>query len=260
MSSGTGSGMVDPLLALAGLTKRFGALAAVDGVDLAVRPGTVHALIGPNGAGKTTLINLIDGGLTADAGQIRFAGRPITRLPDHARARLGLARTFQITSIFTGFTVLDNVMIAVVAAARRTWRIWRPMARDRSATDRALALLDRVGLADLAGRPAGALAHGQKRQLEIAMALAGDPAMLLLDEPMAGMGLEESDELVERLSALKAEHTILLVEHDMDAVFALADRVTVLVAGQVLAEGAPDAIRADAAVQTAYLGVGDDAA
>ena len=243
-----------PLLTLRGVTRRFGALAAVESVDLSVGAGTLHALIGPNGAGKTTLINLIDGGLRPDRGQIVFDGRIVTRRPDHARARLGLARTFQITSIFPAVSVRDNVMIAVVAAAGRTWRIWRPLARDRDARDRADALLDRVGLLDVGGRAAGTLAHGQKRQLEIAMALAGDPSLLLLDEPMAGMGPEETAQMVERLRTLKGRHTILLVEHDMDAVFALADVVTVLAAGRVLASGAPDAVRADAAVRAAYLG------
>ena len=243
-----------PLLMLRGVTRRFGALTAVDAVDLTVRAGTVHALIGPNGAGKTTVINLIDGGLRPDRGQIAVNGRTVTRLPDHARARLGLARTFQITSIFPAVSVRDNVMIAVVAAAGRTWRVWRPLARDRDARGRAAALLDRVGLLEAADRPAGTLAHGQKRQLEIGMALAGNPSLLLLDEPMAGMGPEESTQMVDRLRALKDRHAMLLVEHDMDAVFALADVVTVLAAGRVLASGPPQAIRADPAVRAAYLG------
>ncbi|MCA8907921.1 MAG: ABC transporter ATP-binding protein [Rhodospirillaceae bacterium] len=252
--------MSDPLLSLRDVGRSFGALAAVDGVDLDVAAGTLHALIGPNGAGKTTLVNLIDGALKADRGQIRFAGRPIVHLPDHARARLGLARTYQITSIFPASSVRDNVLVAVVAASGRTWRMWRPMVRDTAACDRAMALLADVGLAEHAERPAGTLAHGQQRQLEIAMALAAAPRLLLLDEPMAGMGPEESADMVERLRDLKTRHTILLVEHDMDAVFALADVVTVLVSGRVLMTGAPDDVRTDEGVRQAYLGTGEDAA
>ena len=243
-----------PLLALDRVTKRFGDLAAVDDVSFGVVPGTIHALIGPNGAGKTTLINLIDGALAADRGHVHFSGRHITRLPAHLRARRGLARTFQITSIFPGFSLMEIVQYAVLAAQRRAWQMLRPARRDRQTRERADDLLTQTGLAGQGPRPAAALSHGQKRQLEIAMALALDPVLLVMDEPMAGMGPEESAELVVLLRCLRQGRTILLVEHDMQAVFALADWVTVLVSGKVLADGRAEQIRADAAVRAAYLG------
>ena len=246
--------MSEPLLGTTGLTRRFGALVAVDGVALSVAVGEIHALIGPNGAGKTTLINLLDGSLKPDAGTIRFDGRDVTRLPDHARARLGLARTFQVTSLFPGFDALDHVALALLAASGGGWQPWRRLRGDARLYDPARELLDRLGLGARAERPAGTLAHGEKRLLEIAMALAGAPRLLLLDEPLAGLGAEESAAMVERLAGLRGSHTILLVEYDMEAVFALADRVTVLAAGQVLASGLADAVRADRAVQAAYLG------
>jgi len=243
-----------PLLETRGLRKNFGGILAVDAVDLAVAPGEIHAVIGPNGAGKTTLINLLSGRMRPDGGAILFDGKPVTRLSAAARARRGLARSFQITSVFPGFSVLENVMLAVQAREPHAFRLWRPVAGDPALTAPALAALARVGLADRAEMRAGNLAHGEQRQLEIAMALAIRPRLLLLDEPMAGMGGDESRRMVALLADLKSEFTMLLVEHDMDAVFALADRITVLVYGAAIASGTPAAIRADAAVRDAYLG------
>jgi branched-chain amino acid transport system ATP-binding protein len=246
-----------PLLETRGLRRNFGGIRAVDDVDLAVAPGEIHAVIGPNGAGKTTLVNLLSGRYRPDAGEIRFDGRPVTRLSAAARARRGLARSFQITSVFLDFSVLANVMMAVQAREPHAFRFWRPVAGDPALVEPALAALERVGLAGRADVRAGNLAHGERRQLEIAMALATRPRLLLLDEPMAGMGGEESRRMVELLSALRRDYAMLLIEHDMDAVFALADRITVLVYGKPIASGAPDAIRADAEVRRAYLGEAD---
>jgi branched-chain amino acid transport system ATP-binding protein len=243
-----------PILAVEGLLKRFGGLVATDNVALSVAPGEVHALIGPNGAGKTTLIGQLTGEIQPNAGRILFGGRDITRLPVHARSHLGLARSFQVTSIFLDFSALDNVALAVQAHDGHSFRFWRDARRDESLRAPARAALERVGLADRAHLPAAAMSHGEHRQLEIAMALATGPRMLLLDEPMAGMGPEESARMVATLKGLKGDVTILLVEHDMDAVFALADRISVLVYGRVIATGAPDAIRVNAEVRQAYLG------
>ncbi|MCB9947320.1 MAG: ABC transporter ATP-binding protein [Rhodospirillaceae bacterium] len=246
------------LLHAAGLTKRFGGLVANDAVDLDVGEGEIHAVIGPNGAGKTTLLAQLSGELSPDAGSIHFGGREITAWPVAARARLGLARSFQITTILPSFTVRDNVALAVQGRERHSFKFWRNAARDPALNAPAAKALDRVGLAAHADRPAAALAHGQKRRLELAMALAMRPKLLLLDEPMAGMGGEESAEMVTLLAGLRSQAPILLVEHDMDAVFALADRITVLLHGRVIASGPPAAIRADTRVREAYLG--DDAA
>ena len=243
-----------PLLSTESLVKRFGGLAATDGLSLSVAEGELHALIGPNGAGKTTLIGQLSGELTPDSGTILFDGRDVTRLPVHKRAQRGLARSFQITSIFPSFTALDNVALAVQAHAGHSFRFWRDAARDRRLAEPARAVLERVGLGARADTRADALAHGEKRQLELAMALATGPKLLLLDEPMAGMGPEDSARMVELLQELKGGVTILLVEHDMDAVFALADRITVLVRGKDLASGTPAQIRNDPAVRDAYLG------
>nr|WP_211108141.1 ABC transporter ATP-binding protein [Azospirillum sp. OGB3] len=236
------------------MVKRFGGLAATDGLSLSVAEGELHALIGPNGAGKTTLIGQLSGELSPDSGTILFDGRDVTSLPVHKRAQRGLARSFQITSIFPSFTALDNVALAVQAHAGHSFRFWRDAARDRRLADPARAVLERVGLGARADTRADALAHGEKRQLELAMALATGPRLLLLDEPMAGMGPEDSARMVELLQELKGGVTILLVEHDMDAVFALADRITVLVRGKDLASGTPAEIRNDPAVREAYLG------
>ncbi|MGR0183437.1 ABC transporter ATP-binding protein [Azospirillum aestuarii] len=246
--------MSTPLLSTDSLVKRFGGLAATDGLSLSVAEGELHALIGPNGAGKTTLIGQLSGELTPDSGTILFDGRDVTRLPVHKRAQRGLARSFQITSIFPSFTALDNVALAVQAHAGHSFRFWRDAGRDRRLTDPARAVLERVGLGARADTCADALAHGEKRQLELAMALATGPRLLLLDEPMAGMGPEDSARMVKLLQELKGGVTILLVEHDMDAVFALADRITVLVRGKDLASGTPAEIRNDPAVREAYLG------
>ena len=251
--------MAEPLLRIDGLHKSFGGVVATDRLDLAIAKGEIHAVIGPNGAGKTTLIAQLSGALRPDWGTIRFAGRDITRLPPHARARLGLARSFQITSIFHEFTALDNVALAVQAHAGHSFRFFHDARRERALRAPALAALERVGLAARADAVARYMSHGEHRQLEIAMALATEPQMLLLDEPMAGMGLDESQRMVEILRSLKGPQTILLIEHDMDAVFALADRITVLVYGRAIATGTPDEIRANDDVRAAYLGVDETA-
>jgi branched-chain amino acid transport system ATP-binding protein len=246
--------MNEALLQADSLAKRFGGIVASDDLTLTVAGGELHAVIGPNGAGKTTLIAQLSGQLTPDAGHVRFAGNDITQLPMHRRSALGLARSFQITSLFLDLSVLDNVALAVQAHAGHSFRFWRNARSESELRDPARAALARVGLSERADWPAAALSHGEHRQLELAMALAGSPRMLLLDEPMAGLGPEESARMVEMLRALKRELTILLVEHDMEAVFALADRITVLVYGRVIATGAPADIRANAAVRDAYLG------
>lgn len=244
-----------PLLEVRGLSKSFGGINATDRVDLDVREGEIHAVIGPNGAGKTTLIAQLVGMLPSDSGHIKFAGRDVTRLPPHARARLGMARSFQITSIFHAMSVLDNTLLAVQAHDGHSYRFWRPARRDTRLTERAMAALRQVGLADKAMANAGGLSHGEHRQLEIAMALAGTSKLLLLDEPMAGMGGEESARMVVLLRGLKAVKSILLIEHDMDVVFALADRITVIVDGKAIASAPPEEIRADENVRHAYLGM-----
>ncbi len=246
--------MSEALLQVDNLTKRFGGIIASDDLALSVAAGELHAVIGPNGAGKTTLIAQLSGQLTPDAGRIHFAGHDITSLPMYRRSALGLARSFQITSLFLDLSVLDNVTLAVQAQAGHSFRFWRKARSEPELRDPALAALARVGLSERAHLPASALSHGEHRQLELAMALAGSPRMLLLDEPMAGLGPEESARMVAMLRALKRELTILLVEHDMEAVFALADRITVLVYGRVIATGAPADIRADQQVRDAYLG------
>jgi branched-chain amino acid transport system ATP-binding protein len=246
--------MSGPLLQIEGLAKRFGGIVATDDLTLTVNSGELHAVIGPNGAGKTTLIAQLSGQLVPDSGRIRFAGDDITGLPPYRRSLLGLARSFQITSLFLDKSVLDNVALAVQAHAGHSFRFWRDARKEAELREPARAALERAGLAARADRPASALSHGEHRQLELAMALAGQPRMLLLDEPMAGLGPEESARMVEMLQGLKKELTILLVEHDMEAVFALADRITVLVYGRAIASGSPEAIRGDEAVREAYLG------
>ncbi len=246
--------MVDALLEIDSLTKRFGGVVASDAISLAVPRGELHAVIGPNGAGKTTLIGELSGEIAPDDGRIRFEGGDVTLLPSWRRSRLGLARSFQITSLFADFTALDNVALAVQAHAGHSFRFWRPARGEARLREPARAALARVGLASRADVLVAKLSHGEQRQLEIAMALATGPRLLLLDEPMAGMGPEESGRMVATLRALKGELTILLIEHDMEAVFALADRITVLVYGRIIASGPPEAIRADAQVRQAYLG------
>ena len=246
--------MAEPLLEVSGLVKRFGGIAASDGVDLAVMTGECHALIGPNGAGKTTLIAEIAGELRPDAGRIVFDGADITAEPAPKRPRLGLARSFQITCLIPSFTALENASLALQAHQGHSFRFWGDARRDPSLSDPALAVLARVGLDGRAEVPAGELAHGEQRALEIGLALALEPHLLLLDEPMAGMGPEDATRMVGLLEGLKGRITILLVEHDMDAVFRLADRISVLVYGKVIASGRPEDVRADAEVRRAYLG------
>jgi branched-chain amino acid transport system ATP-binding protein len=246
--------VADPLLQIDGLTKRFGGVVASDNITLDVPRGELHAIIGPNGAGKTTLIGQLTGELTPDAGSIRFDGADITALPVYRRSQLGLARSFQITSLFLDFTALDNVALAVQAHAGHSFRFWRNARSEPELREPARAALDRVGLAGRADALVANLSHGEHRQLEIAMALATRPRMLLLDEPMAGMGPDESARMVRTLRELKQELTILLIEHDMEAVFALADRITVLVYGRVIASDTPQAVRANTEVRDAYLG------
>jgi branched-chain amino acid transport system ATP-binding protein len=246
--------VADALLTIKGLTKRFGGVIASDDIVLDVAQGELHAIIGPNGAGKTTLIGQLSGELSSNTGRIHFDGADITALPVYRRSTLGLARSFQITSLFLDFTALDNVALAVQAHAGHSFRFWRGARGEEQLRAPARAALQRVGLGERADVVVANLSHGEHRQLEIAMALATKPRMLLLDEPMAGMGPEESARMVSMLRELKRELTILLIEHDMEAVFALADRITVLVYGRVIATGEPAAIRANPEVRTAYLG------
>jgi branched-chain amino acid transport system ATP-binding protein len=248
--------MPEPLLEVTGLCKRFGGIVASEQLSLDVGAGELHAVIGPNGAGKTTLVSQLAGQTRPDSGCIRFAGRDITYMPTYRRSMLGLAQSFQITTLLLDFSVLDNTALAVQARAGHSYRFWRNARFDAALREPARAALARVGLAHRADAPASELSHGEHRQLEIAMALASRPRMLLLDEPMAGLGPEESGRMVDLLRELKREFTILLIEHDMDAVFALADRVTVLVYGRVVASNIPGEIRANAEVQQAYLGTG----
>jgi branched-chain amino acid transport system ATP-binding protein len=236
------------------LTKRFGANVVSDDINLDIIEGEVHAVIGPNGAGKTTLVNQLSGEIQPNAGTIEFFGQDITRLPVYRRSLLGLSRSYQITSVFSNFSAIDNVSIAAQAHDGQSFGCWHPAALDERLTALSLASLDKVGLAAKAGVQAAELAHGERRQLELAMALVSKSKMLLLDEPMAGMGARESDSMVQLLRTLKGHYTMLLVEHDMDAVFALADRISVLVYGKIIVTGAPHEIRNSPEVRKAYLG------
>ena len=246
--------MTEFLLETRKIRKTFGALVATDGVDFEVREGETHAVIGPNGAGKTTFIKQVSGELQPDAGSIRFAGEDITHLPAPKRSRRGLARSFQITSVYRDFSTLDNVALAVQAHAGHSFRFWMPAREEKALVEPALRILESVGLENRKDILAAELSHGEQRQLEIAMALATQPRLLLLDEPVAGMGTDESARMVEFLATLKGTKTIVLVEHDMDAVFSLADRISVLVYGRIIATGTPAEIRANAEVRAAYLG------
>ncbi len=246
--------MAEPLLELRKLRKTYGALVVTDDVSLSVRPGELHAIIGPNGAGKTTLIHQMSGLAGSDSGRILFDGADITRLPMHERVRRGLARSFQITSILPGFPALENVALAVQARSGSSFRFFGDAAAEAALNDEAERALALVGIAHRAHVPAGLLSHGEKRQLELAVALATEPKLLLLDEPLAGTGHEESERVVETLRGLKGRYTIVLIEHDMEAVFSLADRVSVLVYGRVIATGTPEHIRANPEVRAAYLG------
>ncbi len=246
--------MAEPVLRLERLRKSFGSLVVTDDVTLDVIPGEMHAIIGPNGAGKTTLINQISGLMAPDDGSILFAGADVTGLPPETRALRGLARSFQITSVLPGFSVLENVALAVQARAGSSLRFIGRAADEAALNLPAMAALEQTGIADRAHVRAGELSHGEKRALELAIALAMKPTLLLLDEPMAGIGREETERLVGLLLQLKRQFTMVLVEHDMAAVFALADRISVLIRGRLLVTGSPDEVRADPQVVTAYLG------
>jgi branched-chain amino acid transport system ATP-binding protein len=242
------------MLEVRGLTKTFGALRATDGIDFDVAEGETHAVIGPNGAGKTTFISQLAGNLRPDAGSVRFAGTDITELSAPRRARMGLARSFQITSVYPEFSALDNVALAVQAHSGHSFRFWRAARGDPALVEPAERVLEEVGLLPRKNILAANLAHGEQRQLEVAMALATGPRLLLLDEPMAGMGTEESQRMIALLQKLKQKKTIILVEHDMDAVFRLADRISVLVYGKVIATDVPEKIKMNQDVRKAYLG------
>lgn len=246
--------MVEPILQLANLRKNFGGLVVTDDVTFEVAPCELHAVIGPNGAGKTTLINQITGAIVPDAGRIVFDGHDVTALPIHTRAALGLARTFQITSILPGFSALENVALAVQATAGTSLHFFGRANAETALNTAATAALTEVDLADRAYVPAGQLSHGEKRALELAIALAMKPKLLLLDEPMAGTGREEAERLVAVLQRLKGRLPIVLVEHDMTAVFSLSDRISVLIYGRILASGTPEEVRGDPRVIAAYLG------
>jgi branched-chain amino acid transport system ATP-binding protein len=244
----------EPVLRLEALNKTFGGLAVISNVTLEMAAGELHAVIGPNGAGKTTLINQISGLIAPDSGRILFAGRDVTALSVPGRAALGLARSFQITSILPAFSVIENVALAVQARMGSSFRFFGRADAEEALNAPAMAALGDVGLVARADTLAGQLSHGEKRALELAIALAMEPKLLLLDEPMAGVGREESKRLITALSRLKGRFPILLVEHDMTAVFALADRISVLIYGKILTSGTPDAVRADPQVIAAYLG------
>jgi branched-chain amino acid transport system ATP-binding protein len=242
------------VLELRNISKRFGGVVATDDVTLDVKRGEVHALIGPNGAGKTTLIAQVAGDLGSDRGAILFEGVDITRATQHERVRAGLARSYQITSIFGRFSVLDNLALAVQARSGSSFSFWRPVAAETALLGEARAIAAEIGLSGRESAVAATLAHGEQRALEVGLALATRPKLVLLDEPMAGMGPEESQRVISLVERIRAQVAVLLVEHDMDAVFRLADRISVLVSGRVIASGTPEAIRAQAEVKKAYLG------
>jgi branched-chain amino acid transport system ATP-binding protein len=246
--------MTASLLYVDSLTKSFGGLVALDQISLSVQAGEIHALIGPNGAGKTTLIHHISGAMHADEGRIVFDGHDVTQLPLHQRARQGLVRSYQITSVFPNLSVQDNLALAILATQRSGFGFWRNASRDRARFSQADAMAERIGLSDHRMQAAGALSHGAQRQLEVGLVLCTNPKLMLLDEPMAGMGPDESQRMVELLKSLRGNTTIVLVEHDMDAVFRLADTISVLVSGRVVASGNAEKIKNDEAVQHAYLG------
>jgi branched-chain amino acid transport system ATP-binding protein len=246
--------MLEPVLAARNLTRRFGGVIAVDDVSLELRHGQIHALIGPNGAGKSTFINLLAGELAPTSGTILLRGDPLARARPHRLARLGIGRTFQRSNVFAEFTAFENCRLAAQARNPRAWALHEPAARCATSSEAAARALAAVGLTARGDMPAGLLSHGERRELEIAMCLATDPTVLLLDEPLAGMGAEESKRVLELLRRLKPERAILLVEHDMDAVFAVADVITVMADGAVLASGAPETVRNDPTVREAYLG------
>ncbi|MEF7612797.1 ABC transporter ATP-binding protein [Aquincola sp. MAHUQ-54] len=243
-----------PMLRVEALTRRFGGLVAVGNVALDLHVGEVHAVIGTNGAGKSTLINMLSGEIAASSGRIHFDGQDITGWSQPRRALAGVGRSYQRTTIFPEFTVHENCRLAAQAAHAKPWALWQASAACERSNAAAHAALEAAGLADEALRIAGTMSHGGKRQLEVAMCLATSPRVLLLDEPLAGMGAEETDRMLSLLQRLKASHAVLLVEHDMDAVFRIADRITVMVNGSVIATGEPGYIRTHPEVLTAYLG------
>jgi len=242
------------MLRLESVSKRFGGVAATDRVSLEVAAGEVHALIGPNGAGKTTLVGLISGALRADSGNVRFMDSDISSLPQHDRVRSGLARSYQITSIFRKLSVLDNLALAVQARSGSSFSFWRPLEKETGLFEAASSILGEIGLQEKKNHLAATLAHGEQRALEVGLALATQPKLVLLDEPMAGMGPEESRHMIELIERIRAGVTVLLVEHDMDAVFRLADRISVMVDGRVIATDSPEKIRLNPEVRRAYLG------
>ena len=248
--------MAEALLQIGRLNKHFGGVVASDDITLAIPDAELHAVIGPNGAGKTTLIGQLAGELAPDSGRIIFTGADITQLAAWQRSLIGIARSFQVTSLFPDLSALDNVALAVQAHVGHSFHFWRDARREQGRRDPAKAALDRVGMRDRADVRVSRLSHGEHRQIEIAMALATGPRLLLLDEPMAGLGPTESAQMLALLRALKGQYTIVLIEHDMEAVFALADRISVLVYGRVIASGFPEEIRTNAQVRQAYLGEG----
>ena len=245
---------IEPLLQADALTRRFGGLTAVKAVSIDLHIGELHAVIGTNGAGKSTLINMLSGEIAASEGTLTLDGVDATAWPQPRRARAGIGRSYQRTTIFPQFSVLENCRLTAQAALQRPWHVWQSARNCQASVDIAREVLDVAGLAAFAERPAGSMSHGQQRQLEIAMCLATRPRVLLLDEPLAGMGAEEAERMLSLLERLKRDHAILLVEHDMDAVFRVADRITVMVNGEVIASDVPENIRTNLDVQTAYLG------
>jgi branched-chain amino acid transport system ATP-binding protein len=244
----------EPLLQATALTRRFGGLTAVNKVSVDLHVGEVHAVIGTNGAGKSTLINMLSGEIAASEGTIKLGGNDVTTLSQPKRARFGIGRSYQRTTIFPSFTVLENCRLAAQAGLQRPWAVWEAATQCSHSIGIAREVMEAAGLSDVAQMQAGSMSHGKKRQLEIAMCLATRPTILLLDEPLAGMGAEETDRMLAMLERLKATHAVLLVEHDMDAVFRVADRITVMVNGEVIASDVPHAIRSNPEVQVAYLG------
>ena len=251
--------MNTPLLDVRALNKRFGGVVATDGVDLQVRSREIHALIGPNGAGKTSLVAQLAGQLASDSGQVHFDGADITRLVAHQRARRGLVRSFQITRLLKSLSVLDNLAFAVQATQARVFAAWRPVRDEQTLFERARELLARLGLAHKAESRIDQLSHGEQRALEVGMTLASRPRLVLLDEPLAGMGAQESQSMTRLIESLRQDCAVLLIEHDVNAVFRLADRVSVLVSGRIIASGTPDAVRNHAGAIAAYLGDAQDA-
>ncbi|MDH4062652.1 MAG: ABC transporter ATP-binding protein [Aquincola sp.] len=246
--------MAEVLLRGHDITRRWGGLVAVNSVSLDLERGQVHAVIGTNGAGKSTLINILSGEIAPSGGQVELLGQDVTAWSQPRRARAGLGRSYQRNTIYQSFSVLENCRLAAQANTQKPWHWWQDAQRCKDSGAAAARSAERAGLTDFLDREAGLLSHGQKRQLEIAMCLATDPQVLLLDEPLAGMGAEETDRMLELLADLREGHAILLVEHDMDAVFRIADRITVMVNGSVIASDTPEAVRASAEVQAAYLG------